>query len=141
MASQLRRLGKNTGMPVTIGDKPSRTFSDYNGDTITTIDTNKQLRKQRRKTLNESIKCAGRRSLYAFTLPMPEQMNATSSGVVTLWEFREYFGLPDDKSTTRLFRCFDEDRDNRIGFLELVVGLWTYCEFFIAAVTNALEIL
>ncbi|CAM9286904.1 unnamed protein product [Ectocarpus fasciculatus] len=55
------------------------------------------------------------------------QMNETGSGTVTLWEFREYFDLPDDRSTTRLFRCFDEDRDNRIGFLELVVGLWTYC--------------
>lgn len=57
-----------------------------------------------------------------------KQMNKTVSGEVTLWEFREYFDLPDDRSTTRLFRCFDEDRDNRIGFLELVVGLWTYCE-------------
>ncbi|CAM9264236.1 unnamed protein product [Ectocarpus sp. 4 AP-2014] len=55
------------------------------------------------------------------------QMNETGSGTVTLWEFREYFDLPDDRSTTRLFRCFDEDRDNRIGFLELVVGMWTYC--------------
>lgn len=55
-------------------------------------------------------------------------MNETGSGQVTLWEFREYFDLPDDRSTTRLFRCFDEDRDNRVGFLELVVGLWTYCE-------------
>ncbi len=55
-------------------------------------------------------------------------MNETSSGSVNLWEFREYFDLPDDRSTTRLFRCFDEDRDNRVGFLELVVGLWTYCE-------------
>lgn len=55
-------------------------------------------------------------------------MNETGSGAVTLWEFREYFDLPDDRSTTRLFRCFDEDRDNRIGFLELVVGMWTYCE-------------
>ncbi|CAN0602127.1 unnamed protein product, partial [Ectocarpus sp. 12 AP-2014] len=55
-------------------------------------------------------------------------MNETGSGTVTLWEFREYFDLPDDRSTTRLFRCFDEDRDNRIGFLELVVGMWTYCE-------------
>ncbi|CAM9385190.1 unnamed protein product [Hapterophycus canaliculatus] len=54
-------------------------------------------------------------------------MNETGSGEVTLWEFREYFDLPDDRSTTRLFRCFDEDRDNRIGFLELVVGFWTYC--------------
>lgn len=55
-------------------------------------------------------------------------MNETGSGTVALWEFREYFDLPDDRSTTRLFRCFDEDRDNRIGFLELVVGMWTYCE-------------
>lgn len=56
------------------------------------------------------------------------QMNKTGSGDVTLWEFREYFDLPDDRSTTRLFRCFDEDRDNRIGFAEFVVGLWTYCK-------------
>lgn len=66
-------------------------------------------------------------SLFPFTTSF-EKMNATDSGMVTLWEFREYFNLPDDRSTTRLFRCFDEDRDNRIGFLELVVGLWTYCE-------------
>lgn len=56
-------------------------------------------------------------------------MNETGSGQATLWEFREYFDLPDDRSTTRLFRCFDEDRDNRVGFLELVVGLWSYCEY------------
>ncbi|CAN0202430.1 unnamed protein product, partial [Discosporangium mesarthrocarpum] len=54
-------------------------------------------------------------------------MDQTGSGDLTLWEFREYFDLPDDQSTSRLFRCFDEDRDNRIGFLEFVVGLWTYC--------------
>lgn len=60
--------------------------------------------------------------------PVFEQMNERGSGEVTLWEFREYFDLPDDSSTTRLFRCFDEDRDNRIGFLEFVVALWTYCE-------------
>ncbi|CAM9833334.1 unnamed protein product, partial [Scytosiphon promiscuus] len=56
-----------------------------------------------------------------------QKMNETGSGEATLWEFREYFDLPDDRSTTRLFRCFDEDRNNRISFLEFVVGLWTYC--------------
>lgn len=45
-----------------------------------------------------------------------------------LWEFREYFDLQDDRFTARLFRCFDEDCDNRISFLEFTVGLWTYCE-------------
>lgn len=124
----MARIIISTSVCLSIGDEASRTFSDYNNNTNTKTDNYKQHQKQRWKTPNECIKCEGRRSLYAFTLPMPEQMNATSSGVVTLWEFREYFGLPDEKSTTRLFRCFDEDRDNRIGFVELVVGLWTYCE-------------
>lgn len=57
-----------------------------------------------------------------------KQMNQTATGEINLWEFREYFDLADDRSTTRLFRCFDEDRDNRLSFLEFVVGLWTYCE-------------
>ena len=55
-------------------------------------------------------------------------LNANRDGQCDLTEFLQFFELPKDRFTERIFKCMDVSSTGKLDFHDFVVGLWNYCK-------------
>ena len=55
-------------------------------------------------------------------------LDANRDGQCDLPEFLQFFELPKDRFTERIFKCMDVSSTGKLDFHDFVVGLWNYCK-------------